>query len=1178
MASSTLWVRDEQPQGIDEVLKLLQNPFSGQLSSASVFTAIAISFGVSAGIALIFSFIRPYNQNVYAPKLKHSDEKHAPLPIGNKPWSWVTVLLGIPEEQLIPQIGMDATIFLRFVRMCRNMFLILAALGLAIIVPINVTMQLYNPPSNSKRDATTYDPQSKDNVWLLKMTPISVKGSAIWAQVVFAYLTNFIVAGFLWWNYRKVMQLRRRYFDSDDYQNSLHARTLMLYDLPRESSSDEGIARIIDGVVPNSSFARTAIARNVKDLPELNEQHDHAVRKLEKILAKYLKNPQQLPPSRPQCKPSKKDRAYSTYPSGQKVDSIDYYTKRIKDLENEIKTVRASVDRRSTMPYGFASYSEISEAHSIAYACRKKKPQGATISLAPQPSNIIWKNMTLSSSLRSRRRFANSLWVTFLTLLWIVPNALIAVFLVDLGNLGSVWPGFNTTLKAHTTFWGIVQGIAAPTLTSLIYLVLPMIFRRLATKGGDQTKTSRDRHVIAKLFAFFVFNNLVVFSLFSVVWSIVAGIKASTDKGEGVWNSIVDANIAHAIFFALCKNSTFWVTYLLQRQLGATIDLAQLWPLIQAWFLRKFSSPTPREIIEMTAPPPFDYSGYYTYFLFYTTISLCFAGIQPLVLVATAAYFSFDVYLKRYLLLYRFVTKNESGGVTWRTLFNRVIFAMLLANAVYLLVTWAGLITDQTHAHDLAIHTQFWAIIPLFFFVIGFKIYCSRTFDDKIRYYSLRKTGKMAEEATQKQLRSDRLASKFGHPALYKKLITPMVDQKAQNLLPSVYSGRLTDGREGDGGDMMTISGYSDSYAMDMMSGKVGKKSAVPGFEFVDESHMDFEYFKNRAEFNEDFGGSDLYGHDPNITRPTTPGSMTDLGYGSRPGTPGSGRSTPYNGAAQHRRGATGTSDLSYGAYRPDTAATGTAAHQRMGSYPDRVGTASPFYAQDNTSGSALMNNAGNSGRNSPAPIRRKSPGPNQMATGRVSPGPNNMSRNMSPGPSALGRQTSPGPNNMGRQTSPGPNNMGRQASPGPNSMSRNTSPGPNNMGAQPAGPTIGALGGGPSGYSGLPQIETDTSLFGQQGMHHAGPSDQYNMSATIQPYTSYEQYSVPQSAASGVYNVQGFNQALDHEHYQDHASPQAYDPLAHNQQSPGQHGSGQQQQQYDYFRGGNGRKPGEGW
>ena len=82
------------------------------------------------------------------------------------------------------------------------------------------------------------------------------------------------------------------------------------------------------------------------------------VRKLESVLAKYLKNPQQLPPARPTCKPSKKDRAFNTYPRGQKLDAIEYYTSRIRDLEVEIKEVRASVDKRNTMPFGFASYSE----------------------------------------------------------------------------------------------------------------------------------------------------------------------------------------------------------------------------------------------------------------------------------------------------------------------------------------------------------------------------------------------------------------------------------------------------------------------------------------------------------------------------------------------------------------------------------------------------------------------------------------------------------------------------------------------------------------------------------------------------------------------------------------------------------------------------------------------------
>lgn len=1049
---------------------------------------------------------------------------------------------------MIHQIGMDAIVFLRFIRMCRNMFLVLSVFGIAILVPTYVTQQYpitstSNTPNSKRDDGNT----SGQNGWLLTITPRTVFPNAMWAQVVVAYLMNITVAGFLWWNYRRVMELRRKYFDSDEYQSSLHSRTLMLFDLPREASSDEGIARIIDGVVPNSSFARTAIARNVKGLPDLIEQHSSAVRKLEEVLAKYLKHPQALPEKRPTCKPSKKDRNRSTYPSGQRLDAIDYYTKRIKDLEVEIKAVRAAVDRRSTMPYGFASYSDISEAHSIAYSCRKQKPNGATITLAPQPSNIIWKNMSLSSSLRSRRRFANSIWISGLTLLWVVPNALIAVFLVNLSRLGQVWPSFKTTLEAHTHFWGAVQGVAAPLVTSLFYLVLPMIFRRLAIKGGDQTKTGRDRHVIAKLFAFFLFNNLFVFSLFGVIFVIVTGIINKTNDHKNAWEAIKDQNIPKAIITSLCNTSIYWVTYLLQRQLGATIDLAQVWPLFKSAFLRRFSSPTPRELIEMTAPPPFDYAGYYTYFLFYSAVTFCFAGIQPLVLLATALYFCIDVYLKKYLILYRFVTKNESGGLVWRTLFNRLIFALLLADAVVLLTCWA--MGDGQHM-------QFYTVIPLFFLVVGFKVYCSKSFDDKIRFYSLRNVRKNPEAAMQKDpLRNDRLTSKFGHPALYKKLITPMVHQKAQNMLPSIYSGRLTEGRDGDGADMMSVSGYSDMYALDAMAGgKVGKKAAgVPGFEFVSESHMDFEYYKTRADFAEEFGGAEIYGS--SITRPTTPGSVMDLGggYPSRPETPGSGRSIPFGisgNSASHRRMETGQSDTSYRNYRPETANQDNGAHNRMGSYPDRTGTASPFYNQDNSSGSALMHHAAtSSGRMSPAP-GRMSPAP----LGRKSPGPGRMS------PALAG--------------------------------SRPTTP----------GPSIGALGGGPAGYANLIQHDEEVRNYNQQQQAQASQyaQQQQQQQPYASPYDQQQGYSSPygqQQAQPSHFGGGASNQP------QPYGGNPSYEAQQHSQQnvagtqyatygqggSPSydMHGHPQQQQQqqqeggsgqYDYFRGGNGRKPGQGW
>ena len=119
------------------------------------------------------------------------------------------------EDALIGQVGMDATIFLRFVRMCRNMFLVLALIGVGILVPVNVSSQDIQTGSDSGN-------------WIYRVTPINVRGNVNWAQVAVAYLFDLTIAGFLWWNYRRVLELRRKYFDSEEYQSSLHSRTLMV--------------------------------------------------------------------------------------------------------------------------------------------------------------------------------------------------------------------------------------------------------------------------------------------------------------------------------------------------------------------------------------------------------------------------------------------------------------------------------------------------------------------------------------------------------------------------------------------------------------------------------------------------------------------------------------------------------------------------------------------------------------------------------------------------------------------------------------------------------------------------------------------------------------------------------------------------------------------------------------
>ncbi|KAG9205020.1 hypothetical protein G6514_009479 [Epicoccum nigrum] len=868
MASPPTWLlsRDESiGQKFEQIMN--KDPLGSQVLSDSIIIAIGTSLGITAAVFLIFLFLRPFNTIVYAPRLRHTDEKHRPPPLDKTLFAWYKPVFKTNEDYYVDRIGMDATVFLRFARMCRNMFITLAVFGCAIVIPVNILYSI-------KQGQIDRDLSKESKYIFVMMTPSQLYGEVFWAHVVVAYLFDIVVCGFLWWTYRAVHRLRRTYMEGSEYQNSLHARTVMITDVSKNYRTDNGLAEITDSIKTTPEVPRTTIGRNVKDIPDLIEAHEEAVIQLEGVLSKYLKNPAQLPAERPLCRPSKKDP--ESINSKEKVDAIDYLTARIQRLELKIKEARETVDNRDAMPFGFASYETLESAHMVAFAARSKHPQGTTIRLAPKPKDIIWKNLLLNPSQRRGRRFVMNMWITLLTVFYFIPNAGIAIFLSKLSNLALFWDAFKTEMTVHPKFWAVVQGVLAPALTSLFYYFLPIIFRRLSIKAGDQSKSSREKHVLHQLYAFFIFNNLVVFSIFSAVFQIIMSALAAR-QGDASFTAVVRSiEPIQQLMGALCNVSAYWVTWLVQRNLGAVIDLSQAVNLAWGSFSRKFLNPTPRELIQRTAPPPFDYTSYYNYFLFYATVTLVFGSLQPITLVVTAFYFTLDSWMKKYLLMYVFCTKNETGGLFWRVLFNRMLFGAFLANVVTAcLVATKGGPSQYIMAGAMA---------PLPFLLLGFKFYCKWAYDHSMKYYTHGETTKGTEAQTpidKESRRRDRVATRFGHPALYQKLTVPMVHEKSKHLLAEVYRGRL----DGDVGDNAA---FGDVYSMKRMSkenpGKTVTTAASP-FEFVSENNMDFENFKDRADFNSDRGS--MYGES---IRPDSPSTLWGENGRGRPSSRGSNR------------------------------------------------------------------------------------------------------------------------------------------------------------------------------------------------------------------------------------------------------------------------------------------------
>ena len=389
------------------------------------------------------------------------------------------------------------------------------------------------------------------------------------------------------------------------------------------------------------------MAHDVKKLQNLVEEYNGTVRKLELFLAQYSRDTRKLLGS----KTTFPDRANGKIEKSKGLDALKNFYKKLEDLYMHISEERSLINEQGALSFGFVSFGKVIDAHNIARAASKKHLKGPKVQLAPRTDDLLWNNLLLSESTKRRKAFFSGFWGLVLTVIWIIPNVLIAVFLANLTNLGNVWPEFQKQLYKNPNFWAIFQGVAAPAILSLVYFFLPSIFKRLSMRAGDLCRTARDRHVLRKLYNFFTFNNLVVFSLFSAAWAFIAAVIAAGKSEKSASDALKEGRLLEKILQALCNGSFFWVMWLLQRNLGAAIDLSQVWSLAWSSFTRKIMRPTPRQLTEWALPPPFDYASYYNYFLFYATVALCYSVLQPLVLPVAALYFFVDTWLKKYLLL-----------------------------------------------------------------------------------------------------------------------------------------------------------------------------------------------------------------------------------------------------------------------------------------------------------------------------------------------------------------------------------------------------------------------------------------------------------------------------------------------------------------------------------------------
>ncbi|KAL1745047.1 hypothetical protein HDZ31DRAFT_37333 [Schizophyllum fasciatum] len=751
---------------IDDAGDLI-NGDSRTLAPEAVASQVALMSVVSVVTVLAFNILRPKNKIIYEPKVKYHVGNKPPPRISNSLFGWLPPLVHTKEPELMDKVGLDAVTFLRFLRLMRWLFTGIAVLGCGILIPINVYYNLKHVDKND-RDV------------LSMLTIRDVSGNILFAHVAVTYLITLLIIGCVYVHWREMVRLRHAWFHSEEYQQAFYARTLAVRNVPKKLQSDEGLRAIFESVKVPYPTTSVHIGRKVGKLPELIELHNDTVRQLEEYLVRYLKGGKMG-----KKRPTIRIGGFMGM-GGKKLDAIDYYSDKLRRMEGAIQEYRRQIDTRKAENYGFASMAAVPYAHVVAKLLADKHPRGTDIALAPNPKDIVWRNMNMTDGERARKSMIGTTILVIVCFFNTVPLFVISI----LANLSSVseltsWVPFLERWQSESEgSFNFVSGVLPPTVSALFGFFLPIMMRKLTRYMGALTHSRLDRAVVARYYAFLVISQLVIFTLIGVIFNCVKEIVRQVGKKS--FSEIIHNldTLPDTINRTYIDQSSYWLTYFPLRGFLVLFDLAQVINLVWLSFKTHVFGRTPRDIREWTQPPEFQYAIYYSNSLFMGAVALVFAPLAPLVALAAAIVFWMSSIVQKYQLMFVFVSKVESGGRLWNVVINRLLFTVLLMQAMMTLTI--GLQTGWS--------TFEWtSTLPPILFIFIFKLYLNRTFVHKFKHYEptpdeLRLAKVHSERADTK---GNRLEKRFGHPALHTELFTPMLHKNMMPLLGQVYGGKM---------------------------------------------------------------------------------------------------------------------------------------------------------------------------------------------------------------------------------------------------------------------------------------------------------------------------------------------------------------------------------------------------
>ncbi|KOS21232.1 putative membrane protein [Escovopsis weberi] len=400
-----------------------------------------------------------------------------------------------------------------------------------------------------------------------------------------------------------------------------------------------------------------------------------------------------------------------------RVDAIDHYEEQLRIMDEIVLEARKMEYPPTDMM--LVTMDSVTSCQMVTQARIDPRPGRFLTKAAPSPSDLVWRNTYESRGVRRLKSWLITIFITFLTLVWIFPTALIASWL-SICTLKRFAPSFSHWLEGHSTIHSLFQNGLPTLVVSLLNVLVPYTYDWLSNRQGMISHSDVELSLVSKNFFFTFFNTFFVFAVSRTgfdFWSVLQGFLKDTSKIPAVIATDVD------------NLSIFYINFIMLQGIGLMpfrileIGSVFLFPI------NRLLAKTPRDYAALHKPPAFQYGFYlptallvFNLCIIYSVLTWGFA-----ILIFGTVYFSLGYFTFKYMVLYAMDQPQHATGRAWPLICYRIVIGLLVFEVV--MVGQIAL---------LEAFVQSVAVLPLIPFTVWYSYYYKRRFEGLMKYIALR--------------------------------------------------------------------------------------------------------------------------------------------------------------------------------------------------------------------------------------------------------------------------------------------------------------------------------------------------------------------------------------------------------------------------------------------------------